>query len=71
MKPILSVDPIFEALSRCAAQHPDPNTHTADEGDDAFYDGEFETFTGGPDEELSEVGRVRSNFTNDSRFAPY
>lgn len=28
-------------------------------------------FTGDNGEELSEVGRVRSNFANQSRFNPY
>lgn len=57
-----SLEPIFEALSLCASLHPDPN----DDDDDAMLDdalidgqaGEFETFTGGEDEELSEVGRA-------------
>ena len=31
----------------------------------------LETFDGDEDQELSEVGRVRSDFINDSRFAPY
>ncbi|CUA73387.1 hypothetical protein RSOLAG22IIIB_05277 [Rhizoctonia solani] len=52
-----SVEPIFEALSQCAALHPDP-----DEGDDDGWvdDGEggFETFDGTNEEELSEVGRA-------------
>ena len=40
--------------------------------DDAFVDqGEFETFNGDADEELSEVGKVRSDFLNHSRFNPY
>lgn len=60
------------ALSTCAAQHPDPNMPSTDDADDgAFFDGDFETFNGGPDEELSEVGRVRSNLVNENRFAPY
>lgn len=43
------------------------------EGDDeAFYEGDFEAFTGDDGEELSEVGRVRSNFANpNSRYQPY
>jgi nucleotide-sensitive chloride channel 1A len=31
----------------------------------------FETFTGEEGDELSEVGRVRSDFVNNSRYAPY
>jgi len=45
-----------------------------DDMDDAFIDADesaFETFTGDEEQELSEVGRVRSNFVNDSRYAPY
>ncbi|OSC99960.1 hypothetical protein PYCCODRAFT_1437932 [Trametes coccinea BRFM310] len=68
-----ALEPIFEALSYCASLHPDP--HAEDEmedDDDAFVDpGEFETFNGDHDQELSEVGRVRSDFLNNSRFAPY
>ncbi|KAF9463875.1 regulator of volume decrease after cellular swelling-domain-containing protein [Collybia nuda] len=56
-----SLDPIFEALSQCAALHPDPADEGDDDGalDDAFIDsGNFETFTGDEDQELSEVGRA-------------
>jgi nucleotide-sensitive chloride channel 1A len=69
----LLVDPIFEALSQCASLHPDPATSDDDDAlDDAFIDSSnFETFTGDEDQELSEVGRVRSDFVNDNRFAPY
>lgn len=43
-----------------------------DEDEDAFVDSSaFETFTGAEGEELSEVGRVRSDFINNNRFAPY
>ncbi|CAE6354037.1 unnamed protein product [Rhizoctonia solani] len=52
-----SVEPIFEALSQCAALHPDPN----DGDDDGWVDdgeGGFETFEGTNEEELSEVGRA-------------
>lgn len=68
------MEPIFEALSLCAALHPDPQ-ESDDDMDDAFVDaaegGRFETFTGDEAQELSEVGRVRSNFINDNRYAPY
>ena len=72
----LPVDPIFEALSLCAALHPDPpGSDDEDEGlDDAFIDapdGTFEQFTGTEEEELSEVGRVRGDFINNNRYAPY
>ncbi|TFK40215.1 regulator of volume decrease after cellular swelling-domain-containing protein [Crucibulum laeve] len=67
-----SLEPIFEALSQCASLHPDKHDDE-DDLDDAFIedDGTFETFTGDGDQELSEVGRVRSDFINDNRFAPY
>lgn len=70
------MEPIFEALSLCASLHPDPaDENDMDDDDDAIIDmegaGPFETFTGADGEELSEVGRVRSDFTNNSRYAPY
>ena len=70
-----TVENIFEALSICASLHPDPaDADDMDEDDDAFIDADpstFETFNGDAGEELSEVGRVRSNFLNDNRYAPY
>ncbi|KAJ7242760.1 regulator of volume decrease after cellular swelling-domain-containing protein [Mycena haematopus] len=69
-----SLEPIFEALSRCAALHPDKASASDDEDMDAFIDadeGGFEVFTGDEEQELSEVGRVRSDFINDNRYAPY
>ena len=43
-----------------------------DELDGGFVtDNHFETADGEEDEELSEVGRVRSDFVNDTRYAPY
>lgn len=67
------VEPIFEALSLCASLHPDPNVSEDDDFDDqVFVDtNSFQPFTGEEGEELSEVGRVRSDFVNDSRYAPY
>ena len=72
--PRRAVEPIFESLSFCASLHPDPNEadEMDDDDDDAFVDpGEFETFTGDTDQELSEVGKVRSDFHNASRYNPY
>lgn len=67
-----SVELIFEAMSLCASLHPDPNVSEDDDLDDALVDeSAFETFTGEEGEELSEVGRVRSDFVNNSRYAPY
>ena len=65
-----AVEVIFDALSRCAALHPDPEE--LDE-EDAVVDSDvnFDSFDGDEEQELSEVGRVRSDFVNDSRFAPY
>ena len=58
-------------MSGCAALHPDPEGE-ADGNDDAFVDASnFEVFNGDADQELSQVGRVRSDFVNSSRFAPY
>jgi len=69
---IWSVESIFEAMSLCASLHPDLNISDEDDLDDAFMDeSAFETFTGEEGDELSEVGRVRSDFVNNSRYAPY
>jgi nucleotide-sensitive chloride channel 1A len=58
-------------MSSCAALHPDPEEEIDEDGD-AFIDASnFEAFNGDADEELSQVGRVRSDFVNDSRYAPY
>lgn len=68
------MESIFEALSYCASLHPDNDAEEDDELDDAFIDpstADFETFNGDENEELSEVGRVRSDFFNDNRYAPY
>ncbi|KAI1797484.1 regulator of volume decrease after cellular swelling-domain-containing protein [Ganoderma leucocontextum] len=68
-----SLEQIFESLSLCASLHPDPNEEDEmDDDDDAFVDpDEFDTFNGDADQELSEVGKVRSDFLNNSRFNPY
>ena len=43
-----------------------------EDDDDAFVDADaFETFNGDENQELSEVGRVRSDFINHNRYAPY
>lgn len=67
------VEPIFEALSSCAALHPDPKGNGDELGEDSAFadDNEFDVFTGGPDEELSALGRVRSDHVNNSRYQPY
>jgi nucleotide-sensitive chloride channel 1A len=68
------VEPIFEALSHCATLHPDKSTNDNEDMDEAFVDADetgFDTFTGDESQELSEVGRVRSNFLNDNRYTPY
>lgn len=69
----LAVEPIFEAMSVCASLHPDPKMSEEAELDGDFVtdNGEFETFTGEEGEELSEVGRVRSDFVDNNRYAPY
>lgn len=71
-EPSIAVEPIFEAMSLCASLHPDPNLSEEEEFDGDFVsDDHFETLAGDGDEELSEVGRVRSDFVNDNRYAPY
>ncbi|KAF8558101.1 hypothetical protein OG21DRAFT_1285957 [Imleria badia] len=68
----VSLEPIFEAMSFCASLHPDPNLSEDDEFDgDNVSDTHFETLDGEEGEELSEVGRVRSDFVNNNRYAPY
>ena len=68
------VEPIFEALSLCASLHPDPVV-SEDDLDDAFVSTEesdnIPIFAGDENDELSEVGRVRSDFLNNNRFTPY
>jgi chloride channel, nucleotide-sensitive, 1A len=71
------VEPIFEALSRCASMNPDPDSEDGSEFNDAYVDadettqiGNFEVFNGTEEEELSEVGRVRNDPKN-ARYAPY
>jgi nucleotide-sensitive chloride channel 1A len=57
-----SVEPIFEALSHCSALFP-----TIDDDEAPVFEG-----AAGDEQELSEVGRVRSDFQEPShRFAPY
>ena len=68
----LAVELIFEAMCLCASLHPDPNLSEEDEPDGIFVsDTHFETLAGEGEEELSEAGRVRSDFVNSSRYAPY
>ena len=68
-----TVDTIFEYLSTCASLHPDPATGSDD--DEAFIDpsteAQFDVFNGTADQELSEIGRVRSDYINNSRYTPY
>lgn len=67
------VEAMFENLSYCASLHPDPTT-VSDADEDAFVDvdeSNLDTFTGDEIEELSEVGRVRSDFINNNRYTPY
>ncbi|THV02831.1 hypothetical protein K435DRAFT_827348 [Dendrothele bispora CBS 962.96] len=71
-----ALEPIFESLSYCASLHPDPPSSEYDDDDDEdqFADAGtngFDTFEGSEQEELSAVGRVRSDFVNDNRYAPY
>ncbi|KAF5391267.1 hypothetical protein D9757_001987 [Collybiopsis confluens] len=74
-KNIDALEPIFDALSLCAALHPDPPGSDDDENDfdEAFIDapGDFEVFAGTKEEELSEAGKVRDDFMNSNRYAPY
>jgi chloride channel, nucleotide-sensitive, 1A len=72
---MITVESMFEALSLCASLHPDPQEDMDDDDDEIFLNGDeaagFQVFTGDADQELSEVGRVRSDFINNNRFQPY
>jgi nucleotide-sensitive chloride channel 1A len=58
-------------MSCCAALHPDPDDDIDGNGD-AFIDASnFEVFNGDPNQELNEVGRVRSDFVDNNRYTPY
>jgi nucleotide-sensitive chloride channel 1A len=61
-----TVEPIFEAISHCASLHP---SHLDDDDDGpTFGDG----FAQADDDDLDDVGRVRSDFAEpSSRFKPY
>ncbi|OCH89621.1 hypothetical protein OBBRIDRAFT_794113 [Obba rivulosa] len=68
-----ALEPIFESLSLCASLHPDPAS-LSDDMEDAFLDADeagLEIFDGDENEEFSEVGRVRSDFISNNRYAPY
>jgi nucleotide-sensitive chloride channel 1A len=74
----VTVEPMFEALSQCAALHPDENEdEDEDDFDEAFLDtdeGNVNQSNGTEQEELSEAGRVRSDLSqqpHNARFAPY
>ncbi|KAF9790279.1 regulator of volume decrease after cellular swelling-domain-containing protein [Thelephora terrestris] len=66
-----ALEPIFESMSSCAALHPDPEDELDMNGDTFVDPSNFEVFNGDADQELSEVGRVRSDFVNDNRYTPY
>ena len=63
------MEALFEAFSQCASLHPDKDE--SDEEDALVDPNNFEIFDGNEEEELSEIGRVRSDFANNNRFAPY
>lgn len=80
------MDTIFDALSYCASLHPDPASGSDvddgmglgdDDDDDAFVDADVEAIQAivaeGEDGEvnLSEAGRVRSDFVTNARYNPY
>lgn len=77
-----TVEPIFETLSYCASLHPSngPNNNPFGgfgddddgwEGEDGAFDDAAEPGEG-DEQELSEAGRVRSDFSHpDARFRPY
>jgi nucleotide-sensitive chloride channel 1A len=65
---VIPVEAIFEALSHCAALHPDPaDPDDIDGDDDAFISTEADF----DEQELSEAGRVRRDPSSNHRHAPY
>lgn len=68
---LYQVEPMFEALSRCAALHPDKEDVGSEEGfEDAFLDAEEPNQGIAGQGDLSEAGRVRNGLP-DRRYAPY
>lgn len=74
------MEPIFLSLSHCASLHPSQfDTVDGMSDDEGIYSNDFNPatfvpFTGEDGEELSAVGRVRSDFAKPQtreRFAPY
>jgi len=67
------VEALFEAISYCASLNADDVPDEDDDADDAFLDAEGDEFVPVSDEaEMSEVGRVRTDYVGDSaRFRPY
>ncbi|GBE86896.1 hypothetical protein SCP_1001400 [Sparassis crispa] len=67
-----ALEDIFDGLSVCASLHPDPaSLDEMDDDDGVFVDADLDTFTGNEEQELSDVGRVRSDFVTNARYAPY
>ena len=65
------VEPLFEAISLCASLNAD-DLPEDNEDDEAFIDADESGFEQVDDEEeMSEVGRVRSDPLTDARFRPY
>jgi chloride channel, nucleotide-sensitive, 1A len=65
---------MFEALSLCAALHPDEDDENEEELDEAFLDAnevDMGAFGTPEQSELSETGRVRSDLSGNARYAPY
>ena len=72
------MDDLFKAISDCGSLHPDPQSEGSemgglDDDDDAFIDPDVEAFqqVDGDETELTEAGRVRSDFVNNNRYQPY
>jgi chloride channel, nucleotide-sensitive, 1A len=65
---------MFEALSQCAALHPDQDDENDEEFDEAFLDAnevDMDAFGTHEQSELSEIGRVRNDLSGNARYAPY
>lgn len=66
------METIFEAISLCASLNADDIPEDDDGDDDAFLDADDDFVPVSDEAEMSEVGRVRTDYVSESsRFRPY
>jgi len=66
-----ALESIFEAMSGCAALHPDPEDRVEGNGDGLVDASDFEAFDGDADQELSEVGRAALEHIESIIYNPF